>query len=180
MLGLGGGLTYGGSMHDTLVSSYTSDFTSDSDGWIAYSVQGNLTIEANQTIGGSDGWLKMTYDTNQTSSSGIRAASGFFGTNRAVGDYVVLSYKIYYVDDSGKWTGSDSEVSTVWTVFAKNDTITVSMDEVASITRHKTTPSTSAGSSTSPILGVNLAEDRPLANAVFYVKDIRIDWYRPI
>lgn len=56
MLGLGGSLTSGVYVEgDTLMSSYTSDFTSDADSWSNFSVEGDpgLTLAAGQNAPGS-------------------------------------------------------------------------------------------------------------------------------
>ena len=80
MLGLGSSITRG-SVRVPIVN-YTSDFSSDANGWVAYSVEdsaSDLTLAANANPytdnGGSApnsaGWLKCTYGVNQTNESGI-------------------------------------------------------------------------------------------------------------
>ena len=82
MLGLGSSLV-SSIKGRTLVNTYTSDFTNDqaattgsiysADGasWQDYSIEGNLEKDTNQTVDSSAGWIKFTYDTNQTGGSGI-------------------------------------------------------------------------------------------------------------
>jgi len=184
MLGLGGSLTSGVYVEgDTLISSYTSDFTSDADGWSKYSVEGDpgLTLAAGENAPGesSNDWLKGTYGTNQTDSSGILRGN-LFGTDRAIGDYAILSYKIYFVDDNGKWTGSDTDVSLSFFVVGKSNSFTVDMDETVSTANHETAPATVPNYSRSPIVVFSTVEDLPLDGAVFYIKDISIKIYRPV
>jgi len=183
MLGLGGSLTSGVYVEgDTLMSSYTSDFTSDADSWSNFSVEGDpgLTLAAGQNAPGesSNDWLKGTYDTNQTGSSGITRGNTFVA-DRAIGDYAIISYKIYFVDDNGKWTGSDTDVKFNFFVFSKNNLFTVDMDETVSTANYKTTPATSNYYSRSPVVIFSTVEDYPLDGAVFYIKDINIKVYRP-
>ena len=68
----------GTSMTYNTLWTYTSDFTSDVDDWVQYSVNGdNWTLAANQTIDSIDDWLKVTVADTQTSASGIgRGSSG--------------------------------------------------------------------------------------------------------
>ena len=184
MLGLGGSLTSGVYVEgDTLMSSYTSDFTSDADGWSNYSVEGDpgLTLAAGENAPGesSNDWLKGTYDTNQTNNSGIMRVN-LLGTNRAIGDYAIISYKIYFVDDNGKWTGSDTDVRFIFSVVGRNNAFTVDMDETVSTANHETIPAIAPNYGRSAIVIFSTVKDYPLDGAVFYIKDISIKVYRPV
>jgi hypothetical protein len=181
MLGLGNNLISGVYVEsDTLISSYTSDFTSDNDGWAPYSIEGgSLTQTFNESIGGSSGWMKNVFPGNQTGISGL-ITTNLFGTDRAIGDYAILSYKIYFVDDSGKWTGGDTDVTHVFYIMNKTNTFVADMDEVVSTGNYKTEAATSGTYSRGPLLRFEDSGDYPLAGAIFYIKDISINVYRPL
>ena len=81
MLGLGTGIIR--SALRSPIVYYNSDFSSDANGWTAWSVQdsaSDLTLSANANpytdLGGSapnsSGWLKGVYGVNQTNQSGIQ------------------------------------------------------------------------------------------------------------
>ena len=104
MLGLGSSLV-SSIKGRTLVNTYTSDFTNDqaaTTGSISsadaavhsdYSIEGNLDKDTNQTVDGSAGWIKFTYDTNQTNSTGILTnLDGFVWQS---GDIHIVTFDIY-------------------------------------------------------------------------------------
>jgi hypothetical protein len=186
MLGLGSNLATGGYVGGpTLISSYTSDFTEDADGWEAYSVSldsngAGLVFAYDETIDGTSGWLKATYpDIDQLNLSGI-SNTGLLDTGYAVGDYAIISYKVHFVDDDGKWTGEDTDVSHFFYILGKTNIYTAYLDTTFTVTDQKTTPASSLFSNPSSVLFyVASAPDLPLAGAVFYIKDINIDVWRP-
>ena len=172
MLGLGTSTVKGGPAK-RLVGTYTSDFTSDADGWAGDSIQGTLTLTANQTIDSTGGWLKGTFDTNQTDSN-ARLELSDVGISITPGMSTEISYKIYIVDDSNKW-GSSAPITHrlyynggwVHANVAYDTTTSLSGNDIAS--------------TTSSIIyfqfGWAAIGDAPLAGAVFYVKDIVYNVY---
>ena len=182
MLGLGGDLMSGGYIGDTLLASYVSDFTSDADGWSAYSVEGTLTLAGGQTAPGSSAtgeWLKGTFDTTQTSGSGIQIAN-FGPTGLTTGDYLVITYDVYLLDDSGKWDpeGDSDPVSHRVAIMGIASTTLVDLDTLTSA--GPLTLTSTGGAQRTLILEVSTADDRPQAGAVFYIKSIVATLYRPL
>ena len=193
MLGLGSNLATGGYVGGPiLMSSYISDFTTGGDGWGDYSVQTfegvGLTYAYNQTIDSTSGWLKVTYpNQDQTNISGI-ANINLLGADRQKGDFAIISYKVYYVDGGGKWTGTDTDVShRVYVMGKDNPRIDAPMDATFTVADMVTIASTeprfpwSASYSRDVYFYVSYIpnDDLPLAGAVFYIKDIRVDVWRP-
>ena len=116
MLGLGNSVTSSSYNQEIkLLGTYTSDFTSGTNGWSAYSVQGSLTLQANQTAPGSGeaGWLKGTFDTNQDNISGIENTN-LFGGPKTLGPpgYHEITMKVYLDNPGGSlgdfWGGTDN------------------------------------------------------------------------
>ena len=89
-----------------LLNTYTSDFTSDVDGWTSY--PGNdavATLTANQSIGGQDGCLKVIAETDETGIFGISKTleGGVYTSELRQGDYVHVTCKIYLDTTGGAW-----------------------------------------------------------------------------
>ena len=181
MLGLGSGIHLAQRPGLRLLYTYTSDFTSDADGWAALSVQGTLTIQANQTIDSTGGWLKCSYDTNQTDTlSGIIRDSDGYSGDRQAGDVFTVTYKIYLQNVSGEdWGGADD----VWTIFKAgevgNDGLQHAQDTTVTAAESDfSIPQTDGWGSTLQLY-FSASGDKPSADAVFYVKDIIVKYYRP-
>ena len=162
-----------------LIRRYESDFTENDQGWIKTAVtEGTIEFTANETAPGSTaGWLKCKYDTTQTSSSGIVLA-WFSGPGFGIvaGDYFTISYDIYFLDDGGKWQGSDPVSSRVQH-FGLTSTTAVNLDTITSVG-----PSTitSTGNQTTYLaIDVQVGSDLPQEGAVFYIKDIVAELHRP-
>tara|TARA_R100000234_G_scaffold51858_1_gene31099 strand:+ start:616 stop:1140 length:525 start_codon:yes stop_codon:yes gene_type:complete len=172
MLGLGTSTVKGGPAK-RLVGTYTSDFTSDADGWAGNSIQGTLTLTANQTIDSTGGWLKGTFDTNQTDDN-ARLQLSDVGISITPGMSTEISYKIYIVNDSNKW-GSTPPIFHRFYYNGGFVSSNVSYDTTTSISDNDT------AISTSPIVyfqfGWASLGDGPLAGAVFYIKDIVYNVY---
>ena len=171
MLGLGNSLTAGSYIAPTLRQTYRSDFTSDNDGWSGASIEGgSLTQTFNQTIGGSDGWMKNVYPANQTNTSGL-LKNVLVGATDQVGDFVTIQFKIYL---DGNWDGSDNVSGFIINSIASNIILDIPQDEVVQVDV-TSDPSPDAGYSNSIQLLFNTAGDRPQSGAIFYIKDIEID-----
>jgi hypothetical protein len=158
---------------------YTSDFTSGVDNWAASSVQGTLTLTANQTAPGSGeaGWLKGTFDTNQDNQAGIKNTA-LFGGNilMKIGGYHELSMKIYLDNPSAStgdyWGGAD-DVGTFGLINGRglSPTPQVPQEEVFNLSEKSSNFTSETTNQTGDIYWIS-AGDRPAANAVFYIKDI--------
>ena len=187
MLGLSNGLMYGDFIK-TPYFTYTSDFTNDDDigvnFWKDFSIQGgSLTLETNQSIAGSSGWLKATYpNTNQTNSSGITHSSllglGSSLATRLTGDYSIVSFKMYLVNGEGNdfWEGTDNVTILIGPPTGGTKTTISTLDEVNTISITGNNDTNDSG--TSLLITFPTPTDNPQANAVFYIKDIVVEFFR--
>ena len=154
---------------------YTSDFTSDNDGWDPTSIQGTLTQTYDQDIpgGSGGGWMKNVYDTNQTSTSGLVESLTGLPTAK-VGDHFYITYKLYL---DGDWSGTDDvDVLTVSGPFGPNTTTRVSQDAETGIYRATSSAPFSFYSSFVQIK-FDTDGDYPQSGAIFWIKDINIKIY---
>lgn len=166
--------------------SYESDFSSGVEGWAATSVEGTLTLASNANpyddLGGSapdsDGWLRGTYDTNQTNSSGL-IKGGLFSSSPggSIGDHAIIIMDIYLPDDSGKW-GSAAPIKTV-----VNDSIGIAQQYQVPLDTLTTatftgTESTDTAYNGNIILLWSDSSDLPQNGARFYLKNIKIDVFK--
>ena len=187
MLGIGNGLYKTKPPMLKLLATYTSDFTSSVDSWsVSSNTEGTLTLTSNQTAPGSGeaGWLKGTYDSDQTNPSDIQRASGF---SVRPGDYFSASFKIY-LDNPGAslgtyWDGTD-DVDGGFTVLAgrgnANDIDAIPQEQVVTRDHHNSPVGPTFTSNSTILFRLTSSPDTPKANAVFYVKDIVIKHYRYI
>jgi len=182
MLGLGSSLSQHTSPdYPQLRATFTSDFTSDVDGWTAHSIQNSssdLTLAANTnpnddlgTGPDSDGWLRGTYGVTQTDLNGIMKNGWISGYTKSPGDYIIISFKVYLVNDSGKWGGSDDVTMFISTPIAPVNP-EVALD--TEVTVNGTTDVDLDGAYTGTAISIltQTAGDLPQAGAVFYVKDV--------
>jgi hypothetical protein len=100
MLGLGSSIVNsnfaGGGI--VLLGTYTSDFANGTDSWSDFGISaGTQTITANQSVGGTDGVLKISYDADETIQFGIELATPW-GENFEVGDYITVQFSFYSED----------------------------------------------------------------------------------
>ena len=107
MLGLSSGITsVSAPSSRVLLNTYTSDFTSDADGWVDYAGNdASNTFTANQSIGGQDNCLKVIVETDETGIWGFSksGAGGVFTADFSPGDYVHVTFKIYLDTTGGAW-----------------------------------------------------------------------------
>ena len=189
MLGLGNSLLAPNIRYE-LTNSYTSDFTSDIDGFAPFSIQNSstdLTLTANNNpyddLGGSapnsDGWLKGVYGVTQTNSSGIRRITSDYQT--APGDFSNVSYKMYIFDDSNNYWENYFGGVLVSTFFASGTNpgsrgIDVSKNTESQIEwKIFNNPILSSFQLT---LTFSYPLSHPQAGAVFYIKDVLTKTYR--
>ena len=101
MLGLGSNLTSGVYIEGGLaiLGTYTSNFVAGTDSWGAFGVSaGTQALTANQSVGGVDGALKITYDANETGQFGLELATPW-GEDFEVGDSWEATFKFYSADE---------------------------------------------------------------------------------
>ena len=116
MLGLGSSIVHGSPGSYVLIDTYTSDFTGgagdDSSTWSAHSNEGDAPTFTTNTdsIGGENDWLKVEFNANQTSPSGVQ--STLDGRTWENGDRLEYSYKIYI---AGDWeTAGEVGLNQIW------------------------------------------------------------------
>ena len=176
MLGLSGGIPATTKTVRILKSeSYT--FESSVSPWSGYSVEGTLTMQAGQSAPGSSDsdWMKCTYDTNQTSASGIHIinwASGII----AVGDVFTVTCDLHVVDDSGKW-GTDAPIDFRVQLGGVQNTNGIALDTTS--LNHTFTATVASSGGESLVIEVHASPDRPQAGAVFYIRNILATLKRP-
>ena len=102
MLGLGNNLISGVYVEEgglTLLGTYTSDFASGTDSWGGFGISaGTQVLAANQSVGGVDGALKITYNANETVLFGLELATPW-GEDFEVGDSWEATFKFYSADE---------------------------------------------------------------------------------
>ena len=189
MLGLGNNLIHSNKVRNRIIN-YISDFTSDNDNWVKNPITipqslhiGTPTVTANQSIDGTDGWLKVVYAANQT-YGGIFQRDLFPPPQKyRVSDTVIASLKIYLYHDgstdhwegtddvqvkfsSGYGNGPESQVS-----IPLNTSTTISFeDDITSFAPHNYY--------TDLHITFNSASDTPQAGAIFYIKDCTVEVWR--
>jgi len=203
MLGLGNSIV-SSSPVEKLIGTYTSDFTGgggdNSSSWIQgtdanifETAEGTITFTTNSSIGGSSGWLKCEMDTNQTGLSSIGILTT--GVAYPVGTRVELSMKAYLPDDSNKW-GTNEPISILFS-FTGGTAISVSyfdLDQVIELDNSSMNNSSGltvvwGGNGLGTTLPVaddanffeisfgSLPNDLPQAGAIWYMKDVVINYY---
>jgi hypothetical protein len=179
MLGISSGLMYGGGPLCTtaLVYSYESDFTSNADGWVEDSVQGNLTLSFNQDIpgGSGGGWMKGVYDTEQTNASGIIKEDVY--TSVSASEYSVVTFKLYI--DSENWPAVSHIGMSFYGVSGAVQTglnhPDVPVDQEFNVTLNDAGPYLATLEDL--IFSFMVGNNHPLADAEWYIKDIDVKIY---
>lgn len=186
MLGLGSGIYMGSpTLKLKLLGTYTSDFTSDVDGWVAHNVEGDLELEAGENAPGysGDDWLKGTFDTSQTHSSDLKKTSMF---SIEQGDYWQVSWKIYLDNPGGGdfWDhpldpGTTHSTTGILGNIGNAGEFETPQEEVYSASSSIRGPvTTTGGGNNTAYIRLTSTVDLPLAGAVFYIKDIVWKHYR--
>lgn len=180
MLGLGSSLTTSSTPLDlSLLGTYTSDFSSDANGWGNFGISaGTQTLTANQSIGGVSAALRVSYDADESPLFGI-AQNTPWGKDFEVGDFVTVEFK-YYSDDQSPADGSnisiffqagsgfhssrrisDSGVDGAW------HTVSVTLQEI-----------TGGTDNNSMRIGFSAGSNAPDSEDSWYIKDIVISHFR--
>ena len=182
MLGLGTGLIR--SALRSPIMSYYSDFSSDANGVIAYSVQdsdSDLVLTANQnpsSDGGPNesGWLKGVYGVNQTNTSGIQIDVGESPMNfdSQSGYEWVYTGQLFIVDGSD-WSNFSSIILTSTQVpGTSSGNKEVTPGQVYNWYHQRANVSSGSDTALGPKWG---STQKPQAGATFYVKNITITIY---
>ena len=189
MLGLSSGLTsVSAPSSRVLINTYTSDFTSDVDGWgdIGGHNDAAATFTANQSIGGQDGCLKVIAETDETGIWGLSKSSGIF-TNLRKGDYVDVTFKIYLDTTGGAWgtAGASANISMFMNMGGSNyDNMSmaqntwVDWDSKALPVGNLDADLANTASSIVNIYNASGASNRPQEHAALFIKNIVIKQYR--
>lgn len=174
MLGLGAGLGRGGGAPQgkTEVLVYQSDFTAGLDGWALWGMPTGSSINFNQTIDGTSGWLKVTYFLTESGNGGATKSLISVPSEAQGATDFRMTGKMYFEETANQWGGSvfawrngvNGQYPT--TNFAVNQTATFNV-----------TPNnpTSAWGSTIPMFSYGAGTVTTIsAGAVFYIKDIEL------
>ena len=177
MLGLGSGVSQG-AVASNILKSNTYTFESSVSPWTAHSVEGTLTMQAGQSAPGSSDsdWMKCTYDTNQTSASGIRVLNWGTSGIMAANDVFTVTCDLHVVDDSGKW-GTDAPIDFRVQLGGVQNTNAIALDTTS--LNHTFTATVASSGGNNLVIEVHTSPDRPQAGAVFYIRNIRAELVRP-
>ena len=169
--------------------SYYSDFSTGVDDWAqSAQVLGTLALVGGQTAPGSPAtgeWLRGTYDTTQDQTGGapgIQLANSrwldVWNEDSEVGDIFTISYDIYFLNDGGKWDpeGDEDAVSSTAQQYAITATTDVELNTITSVDE---TITNAGNNARVVVLNVVVADDRPQAGAVFYIKNVVAKIHRP-
>ena len=139
-------------------------------------------------IGAGPGWLKVEFVSTQTGSAAIGIDDFSSTTAPSVvgspGDRVEVKYKIWIDNSTGKWDpeGDDDDVTTSITGMGDSvgfpDSHDIATNEVVEIHRFLFTDE----DNTDPDIKLatwTVADDKPQAGAVFYIKDVYVRVNRP-
>lgn len=134
--------------------------------------------------GAGPGWLKVEFVSTQTGSAAIGVDDFSTATPPATvgspGDRVEIKYKIWIDNSTGKWDpeGDDDTVTTSITGMGFNDGHDIATNEVVEIHRFLFTEDDNTDRDIK-IATWAVADDKPQAGAVFYIKDVYLRQNRP-
>ena len=180
MLGLGSSLiTSNTPLNLTLLGTYTSDFSSDVDGWGDFGTfSGTQTLTANQSIGGESAALKVSYDQDETIQFGIKKDTPW-GKNFEVGDFITVDYKFYMEDASPQDGTSFSAYFQAGSSFHSSRRVNVSGSDGAWVTSSATLQRISSGGNSDEMrFGFGFQLNAPGSGDAWYIKDIVIKHFR--
>lgn len=193
MLGLGNSIVRS-SAASLPLGTYTSDFTSGVDSWEPWSEQGTMTLTGAQNLpdgSGDSTWLKVAYDTNQTSGpSGIFVRNITTGWTRNTTDHFEVSMEIYLKNGSGgdgsSWGGTD-DVNTRFRAGTQANPsldnvtgadVSLSIDQDVAVLFQPGASGTIGQSAYQDlVIHFTSAGDKPASDAIFFVRNIVVDFY---
>jgi hypothetical protein len=194
MLGLGNYLSHSSPKSIELLGSFTSDFTSDVNGWEAYHVEdsaSDLTLSANAnpytdygaTTGNgsapnSAGWLKGVYGVTQTDLSGITLEVDESPVNIAhnKGDLWIWSVDVFIpvISSNSVWSNFLSTVQTGFKIPNISESTGITPGTMYSYSQ-----SGLASTAGSDALQVAWSSNqKPQDGAVFYIKNLSLEIWR--
>lgn len=185
MLGLSSGLTSASAPSSRiLIETYTADWSSGVDGWSNWvNNDAPVTITRVDSFEGKSNVLKVEFNTDETSTSGI-SKSGLFSALIRKGDYMEVTCNIYLDSDPGsltdRWNGTDPVSTGIQMPGTTSDFWTLSQDEWHALD----SPSAGADSDLSASTSDNVfiyfqnSDDLPKDGAVFYVHNFVAKLYR--
>lgn len=180
MLGLGSSLiTSGTPSGPTLLGTYTSDFSSGTDGWGNFGTfSGTQTLTANQSIGGESAALKVSYDQDESVQFGIKKDTPW-GENFEVGDFITVDYKFYMEDISPEDASNFSVYFQAGSLFNSSRRVSVSANDGVWATASATLQEiTGGGNSDEMRFGFGSQTNAPGSGDSWYIKDIVISHFR--
>lgn len=182
MLGLGSSLiTSGTPLQLRLLGTYTSDFSSGTDGWGDFGTfSGTQTLTANQSIGGESAALKVSYDQDETIQFGIKKDTPW-GENFRVGDRITVDYKFYMEDISPEDASNFSVYFQAGSSYHSSRRVSVSAIDGVWATASATLQRISGGSisnSDEMRFGFGSQLNAPGSGDAWYIKDIVIKHFR--
>ena len=180
MLGLGSSLTTSSTpLGPSLLGTYTSDFSSDANGWGNFGISaGTQTLTANQSIGGVSAALKISYDADESILFGI-AQNTPWGENFEVGDSVTVEFK-YYSDDQSPADAANISIflqagSGFHSSRRVSDTGVDGAWHTVSVTLQQITGGTNNNSMR---IGFSAGSSAPGSGDSWYIKDIVVKHFR--
>ena len=181
MLGLGSNLTSGVYIEGglTLLGTYTSNFVAGTDSWGAFGVSaGNQTLTANQSVGGEDGALKITYDAGESIQFGLELATPW-GQDFEVGDSWEATFKFYSADEDPADEVNFALYFQAGSSYHSTRRITGSVaDEAWSTVTSDITAISDGSVSDKMRFGFGNAGNAPGVGDSWYLKDVVIKHYR--
>ena len=183
MLGLGSSLTTSAVPSGPLLGTYTSDFTSDDNGWTAFGItNGTMTITPNSQPSGvqATGWLKCSLDSNEGIQFGIELATPW-GADFKVGDQWEVTMKLYNEDNSPQDDPNTFFFFQTGSGFNATRRLSKSVTDGAVTTNATSSLVTITGGADSNLMRIGFAtqSSAPGAGDAFYVRDIVVSHYRP-
>lgn len=167
MLGLGNSTSSSTFLSGDFVFFKSRLSSSDFEG---FSVEGgDITFTENQTVDGTDGWLKCVYpNQDQSNQSGITNSTFLSGVT-ATGSSFTVSYDIY-LEESSKWEGPD-DVRTHAIAFNYGTSEDIPVDQ--SFFYESTSSGLASNNNAFRIYWLTPG-DLPKAGATFYIKNLTI------
>ena len=138
---------------------------------------GNGLVHADNIIGVGTGWLKVEFVSTQTGSPAIGIDDWTTTVPPSAvlsdGDIVEIDYKIWIDNSTGKWDpeGDNDNVSTYITGMGFNNHLQIPTNQSVVISTILTTSDDNADPDIK-IATWSVADDKPQAGAVFYIKDV--------
>ena len=186
MLGLGSTVVRSNAFETdpNYLGSYISDFSSGIDNFQKLSVHSNstkLTLSSATGPDGTAGWLKGVFSQDQPDVVTIYKNDISTPWTRSNTDYAVVSYKIHLVGD---WEGEDDVGTNTWvgrrtgSGWAGGDYFTTAIAQDTNVEVSDVGSAMGINNYNTFQIQWNDSSDNPQNEAEFYVKDIKVDFYK--